>query len=139
MKLSHWLLTIICVLLLSISSTVPANAAQSGLDISVNGSTGITINPGEYPDLNGDLDNVQSEVTEIVTSKAKQVAQTITGICTIICFCAFFYSVTKLSTSASMPLLRRQALVGVLWSGIALALFGGAWIVVAFFWNFFTT
>ena len=26
--------------------------------------------------------------------------------------------------------------MGILWSGIALTLFGGGWIIVSFFWNF---
>jgi len=31
---------------------------------------------------------------------------------------------------------RKTALTGIMFSGVALALFGGAWVVVSFFWNF---
>ena len=53
-----------------------------------------------------------------------------------ICFVVFFISVTKLATSGSHPMQRRAAILGILWSGVAIALFGGSWIVVSFFWNF---
>ena len=49
---------------------------------------------------------------------------------------AFLISVTKLAASAGNPIARQRALAGILFSGVALALFGGAWVVVSFFWNF---
>lgn len=71
--------------------------------------------------------------TAVQTSK--KVAQAITGVLTVICFVAFLFSVTKLATSAGNPQTRRMAISGILFSGIALALFGGAWVAVSFFWN----
>ena len=80
--------------------------------------------------LNGADTNLGTAV-----STSKKVAQAITGVLTVICFVAFLFCVTKLALSAGNPQTRRMAISGILFSGIALALFGGAWIVVSFFWN----
>lgn len=138
------LLLLFLTLLLCLGCITPAFAAPTGgtggtggLDIQVSGSSGITINPGNYPDLSsGDLSGVQDEVSEKVVSKSKSVAQTVTAICAIVCMVFFFINVVKLATSGSMAFQRRTALIGLLWSGVALALFGGGWTVITFFWNF---
>lgn len=70
-----------------------------------------------------------------VVSKAQSIAKAFTGILTIISFAALLFYVTKLALSAGNPQTRRQAIVGILVAGAALALFGGAWVVVSFFWN----
>ena len=105
-----------------VSVAIPAHAAGT-INIS-GGANGITITPGAAPDM-----------TDVI-SKGKTVAQTITAVCTIICFVALFISITKLSTSGSHPMQRRMAIMGILWSGVAITLFGGGWVVVSFFWNF---
>ena len=115
------------------SVAIPAHAAGT-INIS-GGANGITITPGAAPDMT-DVSNAYDTVGDTVISKGKTVAQTITAVCTIICFVALFISITKLSTSGSHPMQRRMAIMGILWSGIALTLFGGGWVVVSFFWNF---
>ena len=71
--------------------------------------------------------------TAVQTSK--KVAQAITSILTVISFVSFLFWVAKLAMSAGNPQTRRVAISGILFSGIALALFGGAWVAVSFFWN----
>lgn len=123
-------------------SAVPAFAAtpsaptDSHIDIEVNGSNGITIKPGAYPDLGSNTTDIQQAAAEKVVSKSKLVAQTITSVCAIVCFVMVILNISKLSTSNTMPILRRQAIIGLLWSLISLTLFGGAWVIVTFFWNF---
>jgi len=84
--------------------------------------------------IGGELDSSSADLgTAVQTSK--KVAQAITGILTVICFVSFLFWVSKLAMSAGNPQTRRVAISGILFSGIALALFGGAWVAVSFFWN----
>lgn len=70
-----------------------------------------------------------------VVNKSKDIAKTITSILTIISFTCLLFWVAKLAMSAGNPQSRKIALTGILFAGVALALFGGSWIVVSFFWN----
>ena len=130
------------VLLLSLSC-VPAYASESDnanadshIQIDISGSNGITINPGAYPNLSGSGEDVQEAAATKVVSQGKRIGQTITALCAIVCFVFFLINVTKLSTSGAMAFQRRQAIMGVLWSGAALTLFGGAFAVISIFWNY---
>lgn len=129
------------VLMLSISC-VPAYASEGGgggnshIQIDISGTNGITITPGEYPNLNGSGDAAQEEAATKLVSQGKRIGQTITALCAIVCFVFFLINVTKLSTSGGMAFQRRQAIMGVLWSGAALTLFGGAFTVISLFWNY---
>lgn len=116
-------------------SATGSSGTGSGIISITGGSHGITIKPGSAPDMTN-VGDAYTTVGNTVISKGKVVAQTITAVCTIICFVALFISITKLSTSGSHPMQRRAAIIGILWSGIALTLFGGGWIIVSFFWNF---
>ena len=126
-----WLMSVPALLASAFCTVVPAYAA---IDIKVDGS-GVKIQPGDMPDMT-QVTGVKDAVDNLVMPQVRAVAQTITTICTVICLAAFLISVTKLATSAGNPQARQRALTGILISGIALALFGGAWIVVSFFWNF---
>lgn len=121
-------------LMLCVTSVATPAFAAGTINIS-GGANGITITPGTAPDMT-DVSSAYNKVGNTVISKGKTVAQTITAVCTIICFIALFISITKLATSGSHPMQRRTAIIGILWSGVALALFGGGWVVVSFFWNF---
>lgn len=72
---------------------------------------------------------------DTVVDKSKDIARTVTSILTIISFTCLLFWVAKLAMSAGNPQSRKIALTGILFSGIALALFGGSWVVVSFFWN----
>ncbi len=65
----------------------------------------------------------------------KSVAIAISGICAITCLILFFISVTKLSVSSGNPAERSNAIKGILFSGIGLAFFGGATIIIGIAWN----
>ena len=135
-KFSRLLTLLLCIFTIQCVCLGPTLAAD-GFDVSVNGTNGIVINPGTYPDLGStNLEGVQDAATEKIIENGKTVAKTITAICAIICFVSFFISVVQLATAGTMPLKRRMSLIGILWSGIGLALFGGAFVVISFFWNF---
>lgn len=84
--------------------------------------------------VGGDLNSADVDMgTAVQTSK--KVAQAITSILTVISFVSFLFWVSKLAMSAGNPQTRRVAISGIMFSGIALTLFGGAWVAVSFFWN----
>ena len=68
----------------------------------------------------------------------KKLGIAISGLCTMTSLMHFIISLTKLSASAGNDRARSTAIKGVLFSGVALALFGGITTVVAVFWNAFT-
>lgn len=72
-----------------------------------------------------------------LVGKAKGIAQIILGICTVISLAMLIINIAKLATSSANEAGRKKAQTGILWSGIALGLFGGLSILVGFFWNFF--
>ena len=67
--------------------------------------------------------------------KTKEIAKTVTSILTVISFVCLLFWVAKLAMSAGNPQTRKVALTGILFAGVALALFGGSWVIVSFFWN----
>lgn len=130
-KFYIWLMALPALLASAFGTVVPAHAAINF----VPDGNGVKIEAGDMPDMT-QVTGVKDAIETHVMSQVREVAQVITTICTIICFVAFLISVTKLATSAGNPQARQRALSGILVSGIALALFGGAWVVVSFFWNF---
>lgn len=76
---------------------------------------------------------------DTVVTKAQDIAKTVTSILTIISFVCLLFWIARLAMSAGNPQTRRVALTGIMFSGISLALFGGSWVVVSFFWNILTT
>lgn len=115
----------------TINNTVDAN----GFHISTGTNGTITITPGNQVSLSGT--DWQVGLAGVI-SKYKGVAQGILAICTVTALIFLIISIAKLSASSvdSMPMARRKASVGILVSGIALALFGGLSVVVGFFWSF---
>lgn len=65
----------------------------------------------------------------------KKFGVAVTGICTLTSLVFFIIALTKLSASAGNDRARATAIKGVLYSGIALALFGGATVIIGVFWN----
>lgn len=80
------------------------------------------------------LDDAQTDMSTLV-DKSKEIAKTVTAILSVVCFVALLVCIARLALSAGNPQKRSQALTGIFISGVALALFGGAFIVVSFFWN----
>ena len=60
----------------------------------------------------------------------------ITSILTITMFIFMLVQFTKLGASGDNDSARKKAIAGILTTGIATALFGGASIIIGFFWNF---
>ena len=85
-------------------------------------------------DATSKLNGASTSMGSIV-SEAQEIAQTVTTILTIISFVCLLFWIARLAMSAGNPMTRRQALTGIMFSGVALALFGGSWVVVSFFWN----
>lgn len=93
--------------------------------------------PGQNgPTIQSQLDNSNQTNLSTVEDKVREVARTVTTILTILSFACLLFWIAKLAMSAGNPMTRKTALTGILFSGVALALFGGAWVVVSFFWNF---
>lgn len=67
----------------------------------------------------------------------KTLATALMGIFAITALIFFIISLTKLSTSAGNEQGRARAIKGILFSGIALALFGGATALVGVAWGMF--
>ncbi len=125
---------LICALSACAASLQMAVPAYADIKIEPSGD-GVVIKPGQMPDMTN-TSGIKSAIDATVMGNVRDVAMTITAICSIICLVAFLISVTKLAASAGNPIARQRALAGILFSGVALALFGGAWVVVSFFWNF---
>lgn len=89
---------------------------------------------GNNGTVGGGLNTATTNMGTLV-DKGKEIAKTVTAILSIVCFVALLVCIAKLALSAGNPQKRSQALTGIFVSGVALALFGGAFIVVSFFWN----
>lgn len=89
---------------------------------------------GNSGTVGGSLNTSTTDMTTLV-DKSKDIAKTITAILSVVCFVALLVCIAKLALSAGNPQKRSQALTGIFVSGVALALFGGAFIVISFFWN----
>ena len=105
-----------------------AGNGQGGTTGTVDDLFNDNFNPSQDLGQNQDLDTVEGKVREV--------AQTVTTILTIISFACLLFWIARLAMSAGNPMTRKTALTGIMFSGVALALFGGAWVVVSFFWNF---
>ena len=75
---------------------------------------------------------------ETVITQYKTIAVAITGILTITMLIFMLIQFTKLGAAGDNEMARKKAIMGILTTGIATALLGGATIVVGFFWNVLT-
>jgi len=126
------------------AAIVPVNAFVVSSHAAGPGGTGGAKGPNDLWDTvdsssvgNGGLNAATTDMTTVV-DKAKEVAKTVTSVLTIISFVCLLFWIAKLAMSAGNPQTRKIALTGILFSGVALALFGGSWVVVSFFWNILT-
>ncbi len=74
-----------------------------------------------------------------VVSKYKSLAVVITSVLTVTTFLFMLLQFTKLAAAGDNDSARKKAIAGILTTGIATALFGGASIIIGFFWNFLGT
>lgn len=68
----------------------------------------------------------------------KTIATVITSILTITMLIFMLIQFTKLGAAGDNEIARKKAIAGILTTGIATALLGGATIVIGFFWNVIT-
>lgn len=91
-----------------------------------NGSAGkldVKVGDGKDTDFNG------------LMSRYKNIIMAFTGILTITCFGAMILQITKLAASGDNEQARRKAIMGILTTGIGVALLGSATIVIGFFYG----
>jgi hypothetical protein len=74
-----------------------------------------------------------------VVQKYQSIATVITGILTVTMFIFMLIQFTKLGAAGDNESARKKAINGILTTGIATALLGGATIIIGFFWNFLGT
>lgn len=72
----------------------------------------------------------------LILDKYKMVGQGIMGLCVLVSLVFFILYITKLSAAGSNPMAKRNAVKGILFSGIALAIFGGLPFVISFCLSF---
>lgn len=77
------------------------------------------------------------EAYKNLTKNYKNVAVGITGVCAITSLLFFLFNITKLGGAGDNERERSLAIRGILFSGLALVLFGGSTVVVGLFWNAF--
>lgn len=68
--------------------------------------------------------------------KAQDIVEVIAAICVCIALGFFIWSITKIATSGGNDKKLSEAKTSLLWSGVALAMFGSLLFCVRFFWNF---
>jgi len=78
--------------------------------------------------------NANGSFTTIIT-KYKSIAVAIMGILTITMLIFMLIQFTKLGAAGDNEMARKKAIMGILTTGIATALLGGATIIVGFFWG----
>lgn len=81
--------------------------------------------------------NTDGSFTTIIT-KYKSIATAIMGILTITMLIFMLIQFTKLGAAGDNEMARKKAIMGILTTGIATALLGGATIIVGFFWGALT-
>ena len=80
-----------------------------------------------------DMD-MTSTLSKILTD-GKTLAMGFLGLCAITTIVALLYNITKIGAAGDNEGARKNALMGLLASGVSLAILGGLGFVVGFFWN----
>jgi len=105
--------------------------------------TGTDINDLNVTMINGQIvtsfdDNGDSEQTwTTIFNKYKGVILGISGIVTLTFVLILLFKFGKLGAAGDNPNLRREAINGCLWAGIAAALSGSVMLITGLFWNAF--
>lgn len=140
-RMSAFLMAFLMVFAMSSMSIMPAFAADASGGTGGTGGTG----PASIFDIVGD-DGKVGEVSgggeggfTVVITQYRTIAVAITGILTITMLIFMLIQFTKLGASGDNEMARKKAIMGILTTGIATALLGGATIIVGFFWNVLTS
>lgn len=134
-RMSAFLMALVMMLTMCFTSLTPAYAAPG------EGGGGTTGGPSSIFDVVGDDGTVgtvgdgTSQGFTTVMTQYRTIAVAITGILTITMLIFMLIQFTKLGASGDNEMARKKAIMGILTTGIATALLGGATIVIGFFWN----
>lgn len=111
--------------------TIPTHAnGINNIDVTISGDE-LTVNAGT-------TDNAQKGWETILT-QYRSVIVGVSGVCTLTFLLLFILNFTKLGQSAGNPQMRSQALLGLIWTGLACAGCGGVALFVGFFYNLLNT
>ncbi|WPS85493.1 hypothetical protein SMD22_00085 (plasmid) [Brevibacillus halotolerans] len=119
----------IVALFVSFGATDVAFANSDIPKVTVNDQGGITIDGGGFKQEEG-----KSSWNQII-EKYRGFIVGISGVAAITMVVIFIIQFLKLGASAGNPQARSQALIGVLWSGIAAAGLGAVSLIVGLFYN----
>lgn len=70
-----------------------------------------------------------------ISNRYKNIIMAVTGFLTLTCFAAMILQITKLAASGDNEQARRKAIMGILTTGVGVALLGSATIVIGFFYG----
>lgn len=98
-------------------------------------SNGVHVNPGSMVSVAGD--DYKTGFDNAIFSM-KTLAQFLVGICAIFCIVCFCRSIVKMNIAGATGhvLDDKGAVMGLLLSGVGIALFGGLELLVSFAWDF---
>lgn len=124
------------------STLTPAFAANNAGGTGGTDGTGGTGGPSSIFDAIGNDgtvgqigDGSAADGFTTVMTQYRRIAVAITGILTITMLIFMLIQFTKLGASGDNEMARKKAIMGILTTGIATALLGGATIIIGFFWN----
>lgn len=117
------------------SSTTPSvgSISNNGLDVTL-GNKSLTIHPGKFLSLGGDVNTVQQPAVDAVKSY-KNIGSWVYAIATITMVLMLIKQIYKIGKAGDNPTERKKAITGFFISGIAIAVLGGLGIFVSFFLN----
>lgn len=125
-------------LLICLIATMFFGMVQAAYAVNINFSgngNGITISGADFPSMTRN-ENIATLVKKPL-DKYKSMATAVTGFATVTAFLALIFCITKLSAAGDNEQARHRAMMGILTSGIGVALLGGATVIIGFFWNLF--
>lgn len=106
-----------------------------------NGVNAVTV--GINPDGTLKVDTGSSETGQegwtTILTQYRSVIVGVSGVCALTFLLLFILNFTKLGQSAGNPQMRSQALLGLIWTGIACAGCGSVALFVGFFYNLLNT
>ena len=118
------------VLIFTLVSAAALPAMANGIIDTVDNTGKTTANGGGFATNT----NTEQSIATVI-GKYKTIATAITGILTGTMLIFMLIQFTKLGAAGDNEMARKKAIMGILTTGIATALLGGATIVVGFFWN----
>lgn len=112
------------------------DTATGGLEVEDGTSGGLVISPGHYPSLNGDLQDTVDEANAAL-SRYKMTGNFVIACILLGMLALLILNITKFAGSGSDERTRKQAMNGILFCGISIALIGGLAVITNLARNLF--